>query len=203
MQSIRASLIAALLAAVFLGCSGSTSSPAGPTCGAGTHNDGNNVCIPDAQIIWQNGVFGCWLGDCATGAIGVATQTLSTTTKTSATNMWEIDPLCSSTGCSGNGGVVLTLTNAKDMSNYAHGHLEFDITLGSNVSALRVSSCEFNCNSTTALDIGSLSTSRSTHITVPLAGALDNLAVFTLGWYATSSPNAPIVYLNNIKWTTN
>ncbi|MFI5257338.1 MAG: hypothetical protein ACHQRK_08770 [Gemmatimonadales bacterium] len=157
------------------------------------------------QVIWQNGALGCWASNCGTGGMTISDQ--FTTHRITASNTLEIDGMPQS-GSGVQFGSWLTrikLLNTENQSGYAGGHLQFDIMLAQPASAyagIGVSTGN-GCPNWVLLSPGSLSQTGFTHISVPLSTCTINyptLFVVTLTGNAASS--LPVLYFNNIEWTT-
>ena len=188
-------IVAVLLAtgaATVWSCGSSTSSSPTPT--------------PTAQVIWQNGALGCWAGNCSTGGMAISDQ--GVTHRTTVSNTLEIDgmPQSGSGVLFGSWFTKIQLLNTENQNGYANGHLEFDIMLGQPASAyagIGVSAGN-GCPNWVQLSPGSLSQSSFTHISVPLPTCTINYpTLFVVTLTGTSATSLPVLYLNNIEWTTN
>ena len=177
------------------------------------------TAAPVTFTIWQNGLEGCFQGNCLIGQVYGVGAGGPVTTFASGNNL-EVDSTVSG-NC--DNVIELTVGGPIDATAFTNGHLQFDLKLGiapSSFGSIYVSEAgpfvPTNLCPEYGLNLSLLSTSSFTHVSVPTN--FFNLGVTSLNTWREPvfylemfCPNGsvyfpssgPLLYLNNIEWTSN
>ncbi len=171
---------------------------------SGTNPTPSPTSAPSTFIIWQNGTAGCYQGNCLIDQIFILVG--GTTQVTGNALEWDSD----STYC--NPGLYGGVSNQADVTAYANGHLQMDMKLG--LSPASYNNIYVGSGVLYNLNLALLNTSSFTHVSVPLdlASAGPNLSLWNgpfvqiqLYCFGGGSfpASGPLLYLNNVEWTSN